>query len=134
MPKNLIFSRILYFLFLLKITIFDSFFGKFFDQILTPVKFIVSRLTLRMLRASRWVTPLVDLPLIDKTRSPFWIRPSLSANVPGITLWTLKKSNNNIVNWFHVKNIFFSYSNFFVLIVSSTSQSDTNWTGGKFPM
>ena len=53
-------------------------------------------ITFRMLRASRWVTPLVDLPLIDKTRSPFWIRPSRSAKVPGITLWTWKNKDNII--------------------------------------
>ena len=46
--------------------------------------------TLRMLKASLWVTPLVDLPLMDSTRSPFCILPSRSANVPGMTLCTWK--------------------------------------------
>ena len=44
--------------------------------------------TLRILRASLWLTPLVLLPLMDKTRSPFWIRPSRSARLPAITLCT----------------------------------------------
>ena len=44
--------------------------------------------TLRILSASLWLTPLVLLPLMDKTRSPFWIRPSRSARLPAITLCT----------------------------------------------
>ena len=55
--------------------------------------FFLDFLTFRMLKASLWVTPLVDLPLMDSTRSPFCILPSRSANVPGMTLCTWKKLN-----------------------------------------
>lgn len=51
-------------------------------------RFRLKSYTFRMLRASLWVTPLVDLPLMDRTLSPFWIRPSRSAKVPGMTLCT----------------------------------------------
>jgi len=46
--------------------------------------------TLRIARASLWVTPFRLRPLMDKMRSPFCRRPSLSAGLPDSTLWTCK--------------------------------------------
>lgn len=47
--------------------------------------------TLRMLSDSWWVTPFMLRPLMDRMRSPFWMRPSLSAGLPTSTLCTCKE-------------------------------------------
>lgn len=67
-------------------------------------------LTLRMLSASLWLTPLVLRPLMESTLSPFWMRPSLSAKLPAITLCTWKKSVSSVTFYEKKKNYLSFYS------------------------
>lgn len=53
-------------------------------------KIAFSFFTLSIASASRCVTPFSPLPLMERTRSPFCMRPSRSATLPPITLWICK--------------------------------------------
>ena len=71
-------------------------------------------LTLSMASASRCVTPFRPLPLIESTRSPFWILPSRSATLPFITLWICpikkKESDYSIASRLSIQSSrFFSF-------------------------
>jgi len=58
---------------------------------------LVYNFTLSIANDSRCVIPFILLPFIDNMRSPFRIRPSLSAGLPVSTLYTYKNKFIGII-------------------------------------